>query len=141
MMTNEQWVTAWRDASHNERFALFEREARKVLTAEPIDTKRLAELMFPELSQRGPGIDCRKSMVQHLMKLAKGSMSDCASKDMTGEPRMWYGKAVRPWIWKSGTAKIRERCPHCHGKGYMSESDTEATRQEEIKQDMAQTIA
>lgn len=140
-MNNDEWVIAWRGASRSEQYALVERLARKALTAEPISTNALAELLLPELSVRGFGIDVRKGIIACLMRMAKGTMADCATKDMECEPRLWYGRQVRPWLWKSGTAKIRERCPHCHGKGYLSESDTETTRQQEIKQGMAQTIA
>ena len=118
-LSNEQWVHSWEAADRKRRYALVEREARAVLTDEPISTWVLAEAIFPEASARGAGNEVRRSMVHMLLGLAKNTMSDCAYKDLEAEPKQRFGHTIRPWLWKRGTVVRHPPCPHCQGKGFL----------------------
>lgn len=127
-MNNQEWLDAWRGADRVKRYQLVERLARArlddLIPGTSLTTAQLCEALFPVMQERGPGIAVRKAIMLHLMSLAKGTMKDCATKNMDAEPRMWMGKAVRPWIWKRGNAARKAPCPCCAGKGYRDVNDT-----------------
>lgn len=97
--------------------------AQAVKDGQSVPTQAIGEALFPERWTAGDEDAARAHKVlRHvLMKLATGSMKDCAFKDLNLPAKKMYGLDIRPWRWKTGTVVKRRVCPCCGGKGWMTE--------------------
>ena len=102
-------AVAERIAAAHERRKLLAVRVRRLLTARvpapnTISTTTLADALLA-LPSSGKLTDAqakaRVTMFADLKTMASGELSDCASKGLPRQHRMFLGKATRPWLWQA----------------------------------------
>lgn len=102
--TNEWWLTAAKDQILTEI-----KHTCDTLEGE-VSTNQLVEILFPDLTARGAGIDRRQMLFARLQSSATKELAAYASR---GEPVQGRFGQRRPWRWH----KPKGACPLCGGSG------------------------